>query len=194
MPDAKIADSTRIYTGWTSLDRIALVMPDGAVVERHIEDHGGAVALLPYDPDRRTALLVSMPRAPVVRIGDPDLLEAIAGSLESDEDPEACACREALEEAGLDLDSLELVGRVWSMPGLSTERISLYLAPYSQASRIEAGGGAAGEHENIAVHEVPLAELWRSAAAGGLPDLKTLALLQALRIRSPALFADSDEG
>jgi nudix-type nucleoside diphosphatase (YffH/AdpP family) len=125
---AEILESEIVYRGQTCLSKIALKMPDGAVVERHIEDHGAAITVLPYHPNRRTALLVSMPRAPVIQAGQPDLLEAIAGSLEAGEEPTSCVRREAMEEAGVVLEDLEKVATVWSMPSLSTERIHLYLA------------------------------------------------------------------
>ena len=186
---SKIADSTLVYDGWTKVERIAFAMPDGALVERHIEQHGDGVAVLAYDPERRKALLVAMPRPPVIRCGEEaDLLEAIAGGIAEGEDPEDCARREAMEEAGVRLGALELVANVWTMPVLSTERIGLYLAAYSAADRVGAGGGASGEHENISVHELALDDLWADASAGRLTDHKTLTLVQALRIRSPELF------
>jgi 8-oxo-dGTP pyrophosphatase MutT (NUDIX family) len=115
------------------------------------------------------------------------LTEAVAGMLDGD-DAATCARKEAMEEAGLALRELEAVGRAWSSPGTSAERISLYLAAYAGRDRKGAGGGAEGEHENITVREVPLAELWAELEAGGDVDLKTLALVQALRLRRPDLF------
>ena len=162
-------------------------MPDGVEVERHIEEHGCAAAVLPYDPERRCALLVSMPRAPVIQEGEDDLLEAMAGALEGERADE-CARREAREEGGVRLDQLEPLGTFWSMPAFSTERLSLFLAPYRQANRVGEGGGAATEHENIIVHEIALRDLWQRAAAGALRDLKTVFLLQSLRLRHPHLF------
>jgi 8-oxo-dGTP pyrophosphatase MutT (NUDIX family) len=94
-----------------------------------------------------------------------------------------------MEEAGLRLETLEPVASVWSIPGSSTEHIDMFLAPYGAADRVSAGGGLAHEHENIVVVELPLAELARMADAGGLADLKTLALTQTLRLRRPELFA-----
>jgi nudix-type nucleoside diphosphatase (YffH/AdpP family) len=185
---ARIISEELVYGGWNRLTRVALAMPDGAVVERHIEDHGTSVTVLPYDPERRTALLVSMPRAAVIRAGEDDLLEAIAGRLDGD-DPAHCAAQEALEEAGVRLAALEPVGCFWSMPTLSLERIRFYLAPYGQGDRVSAGGGSPEEAENIAVHELPLAELAAMAGDGRLRDLKTMVLLQALMLRRPQLFA-----
>jgi hypothetical protein len=50
------------------------------------------------------------------------------------------------------------------------------------------GGGAKGEHENITVLELPLRELAAMADAGALVDMKTVTLLQTLRLRRPDLF------
>jgi 8-oxo-dGTP pyrophosphatase MutT (NUDIX family) len=52
------------------------------------------------------------------------------------EDAPATARREANEELGVDLKSLEFVATVWSSPGVSTERQSLFLAPYRSAGRL----------------------------------------------------------
>jgi len=46
----------------------------------------------------------------------------------------------------------------------------------------------AGEGESITVIEMPLGELAVLADAGRLPDMKTLLLIQTLRIRRSDLF------
>ncbi|MFC3712416.1 NUDIX domain-containing protein [Sphingoaurantiacus capsulatus] len=176
-----------IYRGWMGLLMATLRTPSGDV-ERHIMLNREAVCVLPYDPERRTAIVVSMLRAPVAYAGEPDMLEAIAGSLDG-ADPADCARREALEEGGVRLGMLEPVARAWTMPSNSTERLAFYLAPYRPADRIGDGGGIADEHENITVHELPLEALWRLVDTCELRDGKLLLLLQALRIRRPDLFA-----
>jgi nudix-type nucleoside diphosphatase (YffH/AdpP family) len=153
-----------------------------------VEDHGAAVCVLPYDPERRVALLVRQFRAAVFHAsGEAEVLEAPAGMLDED-DPAACARREALEEVGLTLASLEPAGATWTMPGISTEYMHLYLAPYRPRDRTGQGGGVAGEHENITITEIKLAELAAMADRGDLNDLKTFALVQTLRLRRPDLF------
>ena len=185
-----IRGSRIVYDGWLKLHVATLSGDDGVTFTREIEDHGPAVAVLPYDPDRRTALLVTLPRAPVLLAGgSSNLLEAPAGVLDGDEDPADGARREAYEEVGVVLGALEPAGRPWSMCGISTERMHLFLAPYRAADRTGAGGGLAHEHENITVVEVPLARLAALADAGDLDDMKTLALIQTLRLRRPDLFA-----
>jgi nudix-type nucleoside diphosphatase (YffH/AdpP family) len=153
-----------------------------------ILDHGLSVAVLPYDPRRRVALLVTQPRAPLLYLDEEiELLEAIAGRA-GDEDPAAAARREAMEEAGLKPATLDEVANCWPSPGISTERVALYLSSYSEADRIGPGGGADGEHEEIAVKEMPLRVLGELAGSGKLADMKTLVLVQALQLRRPDLF------
>jgi nudix-type nucleoside diphosphatase (YffH/AdpP family) len=177
-----------VYQGYCTLMRATLSAAGGASVTREIEHHGRAAAVLPYDPERRTALLVSLPRPPVIWAGGPpELAEAPAGMIE-DEDGEDTARREALEEAGVRLDRLEHIGSPFSTPGVSSERIDLFLAEYRAADRVEAGGGVAGEQENITVMEAPLAQVWAWVLARRIEDLKTLALVLALRVRRPELF------
>lgn len=188
MPHETIRIDTA-HEGWGRLLVATIRLPDGRIMRREIEDHGRAVVVLPYDPVRRSAVLVAQFRAPVfLTTGEEASLEAIAGMLESD-DPVDCAKREAHEEAGLALRDLDHVATVWSMPGVSTERLDLYVAAYGPADRVGDGGGVADEHEDIAVVELPLAELAARADAGTLADMKTLVLVQTLRLRRPDLFA-----
>lgn len=185
----RIRSRETLYSGWLKLHRATLSGDDGESFVREIEDHGAGVAVLPYDPVRRTALLIRLPRAPVIWAGGPELmLEAPAGLVEANEDPADSARREALEETGVRLGELEPVARAWSMPGISTELMSLFLAPYSAGDRVEDGGGVDGEHENIIVEEMALAELARAVADGRVADMKTLALVLTLQVRRPALF------
>ncbi|NNM72182.1 NUDIX domain-containing protein [Enterovirga aerilata] len=176
------------HEGWCSLLLATLRKPDGGEIRRELEDHGAAVAVLPYDPERRVAMMVRQFRTPVLFVsGGQDLLECPAGLLDSD-DPVADARREAEEEVGLHLAELEPVSTVWSMPGISTERMHLFLAPYSASDVRGEGGGLATEHEDITKLELPLGELAAMADDGRLDDMKTLLLVQTLRLRRPDLF------
>jgi len=177
-----------LYQGHVTLLLATFTGADGQPFRREIEHHGRAACVLPYDPDRRVALMINLPRAPVIWAGGPpELLEAPAGMVEN-EDPEETAIREAMEECGVVLRRLEPVGSPFSSPGISSERVDLFLAAYAAADRQAPGGGVAGEHENIDVQEVPLDLLWTWVEQRKIEDLKSLALILALRIQHPDLF------
>ena len=179
----------RTHERWATMSIATIRMPDGTTIMRDVEDHGCAAAVLPFDPLRKTALLVEQLRAPqLVAVGATHLLEAIAGLVEGDDDPAGTARREALEEGGLRLGALEHVASAWSMPGVSTERMTLYLAQYRPEDRVGDGGGVADEDEEVRVVEMGLKNLAASMAADGVVDMKTLVLVQALRLRHPELF------
>jgi len=182
--------STRIgYQRWIRVIVATIRTAAGATGERDVEDHGDAAMVLAYDPARRVATVVRQFRAPAsLAGGDGFVLEGAAGRLDG-EAPEACARREAMEETGLRLGVLEPVAWIFSLPAISTERVSLFLAPYAAADRVAEGGGLAEEQEEIAVLELPLAELARMADEGLLTDAKLMLLVQTLRLRRPELFA-----
>jgi nudix-type nucleoside diphosphatase (YffH/AdpP family) len=178
-----------VYQGWGRFLLLTVRLANGAEVQRQLEDHGTASTVLPYDPDRRMALIARLPRAGPLFVGeDPYIMETAAGMIDPGETPEACVRREAMEELGVRLTTLEPLGRAFTAPGVSSEAVSLFLAPYAAADRVAQGGGVEGENEQIEVLELPLAELARQSDAGELRDLKTLALIMALRVRRPELF------
>lgn len=185
----KLLDRQSAYTGYLSVDRLKVRLADGATVWREVERHGDAAVVLPYDAERRCALIVRLFRAPVFdACGDTAIEEACAGMIE-DGDAETTARREALEELGVVLGSLERVAHVWSSPGVSTERQSLFLAPYGLENRKGKGGGVASEHEGITVMERPLADLAADVKQWRTTDAKLMTLVLALQLRRPDLFA-----
>jgi nudix-type nucleoside diphosphatase (YffH/AdpP family) len=146
---------------------------------REIFDRGDAASILPFDPERGTVVLVSQFRLPAFLTGHTQpLIEAIAGALDGD-DPQSCARREAMEEAGLEVSELKLVSHCFMSPGAITERISLFVGRYRRA---QAGGGLANEGEDIAVLEMPLGEALSLIDSGAICDAKTIVLLQWARL------------
>jgi nudix-type nucleoside diphosphatase (YffH/AdpP family) len=154
-----------------------------------VVDFGESACVLPYDPRRKVALAVRLPRAPLLLVGvSTPLIEAPAGMIDAGESPADCARREAYEEAGVILRELEPIGVCWPSPGVLAERSHLFLAPYGTSDLSGPGGGLASEHEGVEALELTLAELRSAQEAGRLHDLKTLTLVQALRVRQPTLF------
>jgi len=88
--------SRRIYEGIIvklRADRVRL--PGGRETVREVVEHSGAVTVVAMDGEGRM-LLVRQHRHAAGRF----LLELPAGTLDRDEEPEACAARELEEETG----------------------------------------------------------------------------------------------
>ena len=186
----RIVDSRLAYDGYAKVTVLTLSDEAGEQHNREVVSYGESACVLPYDPERRVALVVRLPRAPLLLAGvATNLIEAPAGMIAGAESAEAAIRREAMEEAGLALTVLEPVAVCWASPGVLAERSHLFLAPYRAIDRVGHGGGLAEEHEAIVVEEHALAALWRAAEAGRLQDLKTFALVLALHARRPHLFA-----
>lgn len=185
--DKRIAKVTPVYKGWSSMSIVGLRLGSGVVVPRHVEDHGLSAGVLPYDPVRRCATVVRMARAPVLVAGCEDVIEVPAGKID-ELGPDHTARQEALEEVGLQLRSLERIAEFWSMPAISSERITLYLGEYGAENKVAPGGGLAEEGEEIQVIELNLDTLWSLVTQSEGVDLKTAMLVYALRLRKPELF------
>jgi ADP-ribose pyrophosphatase len=127
----------------------------------------GAVIIVAVTVEQKL-LLVEQYRIPV-HARTIELPAGIVGdeSGGSDESLADAAKRELLEETGYAAERIEALTMGPSSSGLTSEVVTLLLA--SGLKRVHAGGGVA--HENITVHEMPLAEVhdWLAAkAAEGL--------------------------
>jgi nudix-type nucleoside diphosphatase (YffH/AdpP family) len=167
---------------WSTLSKITLkyTRSDGhsQVLEREVNDHGAAAAVLAYDPNRKTVLLVKQMRIAAYMVGYTEpMIEVCAGLLDGD-DPETCALREAEEELGFQLSNLQFVSDAFVSPGAITERVSLFIGNYGPADKISHGGGLHAEGEDIEVIELSLATAYRMIATGAIVDAKTIILLQ----------------
>ena len=129
---------------------------------------GDAVTVLPYDPVRDRVLLVEQFRTgPFARgDGNPWQLEAIAGRIDPGESPEACARREAVEEAGLTLGALLPVAQYYPSPGAKTEYIWSYVALTDLPDTAAGVFGIASEAEDIRGHLLPFEQTMALVASG----------------------------
>jgi GDP-mannose pyrophosphatase NudK len=144
---------------------------------REAYDRGNGATILLYDLARRTVILIRQFRLPTYVNGNPSgmLVETCAGLLDS-EAPEACIVREAREETGYEVRGARKVFEAYMSPGSVTEVLHFFVAEYSGALRVAAGGGV--EEEDIAVLEIPFADALAKIACGEIRDGKTIMLLQ----------------
>jgi ADP-ribose pyrophosphatase len=171
---------TTLYTG-----RFLALIKEGRweYVER-ISATGAAI-ILAVTPEEKL-LLVEQYRIPV-HARTIELPAGIIGDEPggADESHAEAARRELLEETGYAAGEMELLTTGPSGAGLTSERVTMFRA--TGLRRAGKGGGVA--HEEIAVHEIPVAEVaaWleTKARAGVLVDAKVYAGLYFLARNPP---------
>ena len=83
MKTIEIVGRETAYKGWLTFSILSIRLADGRVMRREVVEHGRAAAVLAYDAERRTAMLVRQARVPVyLASGEQLLLEAIAGMID----------------------------------------------------------------------------------------------------------------
>jgi ADP-ribose pyrophosphatase len=145
--------------------------PQGKRHSREIVEHPGAVAVIPIDGD--DVLMVRQYRTPVAKV----ILEIPAGTLDhmpdgSVEDPDDAAPRELGEETGHHARSWRLLGRFWTAPGFTEERMHLYLATDLEPLDDSRGPDV---DEYLDLVRLPWREAVAMAERGEIEDGKTLA-------------------
>lgn len=115
-----------------------------------------AALVLPYDPETDQILLVEQLRYGTYMRGDPfpSVLEPPAGLVDAGETPEACALREAEEEAGLTLRELRPIMRAYASPGYTTEFYHCFLGLCSLSAADNGLAGLEEENEDIRNHVI----------------------------------------
>ena len=148
------------YEGFFRLERLGLIhsLHGGGmspVLSREIVERGDVAAVLLYDP--RLDCVVMIEQFRVGAMADsrgPWLLEIVAGLIEPGETPEDVARREAIEEAGCAIQTLEPITRFYATPAKSSEHSYLYCGLVDAAN---AGGVHGLVHEGEDIRVVPLA-------------------------------------
>lgn len=157
--DVELRSYDRCHNGFYALDEMELRHKrfDGGltqVLNREILVSIDATILLPFDPVHDRVLLLEQFRPGPFLHNDPRpwILEPVAGRIDAGETAEQAAHREAEEEAGLTLKSLEWISTTYPSPGLTNECYHCYLGlcdlPETGGNR----GGVADEGEDILTH------------------------------------------
>lgn len=152
-------------------------LDDGRLLERAAIDHPGAVVILPLMPAHDgSGLQVLMLRQYRLALGR-TILELPAGTREADEPWLVCAQRELQEETGYRADTFIPLGEIWPAPGLSNERMALFMA-----TGLVVDPRPMDVDEEIVVEPWPMDALVEMALDGRLEDGKSVvALLRAAR-------------
>ncbi len=146
-------------------------------VKRLVFERGDSAAALIHDVERDVIVLAEQFRIATYDKGPGYILEAIAGSVEEDEEPEDCIRREMMEEVGYRAGHLTLVSQGYVSPGSSSERIFLYYAPVMTADLVNPkASGLAAEKEDVKRVEFSREDFLARVDAAFFDDAKVMAL------------------
>ena len=162
----KTISTRRVYEGQVINLRLdTLQIGTSVQATREIVEHRGAVVILPVTRIQ-TVLLVRQWRQAAGKI----LLEAPAGTIEPDEQPEVTAQRELQEEVGYLATNLRPLGAFYTAPGFCNEFIYAYVATGLSRSILPQDAD-----EDVHVEETALADLPSLISSGAIVDAKTIA-------------------
>jgi ADP-ribose pyrophosphatase len=147
-------------------------------------------AVLPYDPIRDAVVLIEQFRAGKLLSGaeDPWMVEIVAGIIEPGETPEEMARREAVEEAGCAIGTLEPLPGFYPSAGGCSEYVHMF------CGRVDSRGlggihGLDHEDEDIRVTVVPTDDALARLARGEIDSAIALVALQWLALNRARLQA-----
>lgn len=98
-------------------------LPNGYLATLETIKHPGAALIVPFLAKDKVILLKQY--RPVI---DSYIYELPAGTLDKNESPAHCASREIIEETGYSAKKITYLGKIFPVPGYSTECISIYKA------------------------------------------------------------------
>jgi len=186
-PNVKIIEEKVLSDNWYVLKKIIFEyrnkQGEWQTQSREAYDRGNGATILLYNKENQTVVLTEQFRMPTYINGNDSgmLIEACAGLLDKD-NPEDCIRRETEEETGYRIGEVTKVFEAYMSPGSVTEVLYFFVAEYSKAMKVNDGGGAEDEQENIDVLEIDFRKAIEMIRTGEIKDGKTIMLLQYAQI------------
>lgn len=192
--DVEVVEQRAVYQGFSRLEIVRLrhrlfAGGMGVIIQRELLMKPEAVGVLIYDPKRDEVLMIEQFRVGALSESNPWQLEIVAGlvdSVDEDETLEAVVCREALEEAGVELRQVQKLMSYFMSPGGSNEKFTLFVA---EADLSNAGGlhGLPEEGEDIRVAVLKSDEAFQALMDGRVSNAPALIALQWLMLNKQHL-------
>lgn len=185
--DVEILKKENLYKGFFKCNKYTLkhkLFAGGwsAEIEREFFERGHAAALLPYDvKNDRVVLLEQFRLGAMDSKQSPWLFELVAGIIEEGEESSEVVKREALEEAGLTIQSCQFITNFLVSPGGTTEQIDLFVANVD-SSLADGVHGLEEEGEDIRVHVLPRETAYQWVVDGKINNATTIIALQWLQL------------
>ena len=148
-------------------------------VHRYNLDRGEAAGALIYLTDKKSFVFVRQFRYAVYSKGENGWIdEIVAGVMEVGDTPLSCIQRECIEEAGYQIETFHSMGWFYASPGITNERVHLFIGLCTSRCKKFSGGGLSKENEDLQLIEMPRAEAAEKLKADYFKDGKTLLALQ----------------
>lgn len=138
--------------------------PDGSRAEMEVVRHPGGAAIVALNSADEVCLLRQYRH-----VFGAWVWELPAGKRDRNEAPLVTAQRELAEEAGLAAREWQVLGEMWSSPGVFDEVVHLYLA--RELTQVPSDTEA---HELVEVHWLPLTQALALARTPEMVDAKTV--------------------
>lgn len=153
-------------------------------LSRESYDRGNGTCILLYNQEKGTVILTRQFRMPAYHNDERDgmSIEVCAGAIDKNESPQVTIIREAEEEVGYRLVHTKQIMEAYSSPGALTEKMYFFIGAYTDAMKINDGGGVASENEEIEVLELSFSTALEMIDSGEIKDAKTIILLQYAQI------------
>ena len=179
--EIRIASEYRGYDSYFKVDIARIEEIDGGKVsstyDRFKLTRPDAVGILVYNEDSKKVILVKQFRYPIIHHTKENVLEIVAGKIDSGETPKQSAVRELFEEIGYKITEERLGNamEIFASPGYSTEKIYIFLAVVKNSDKeYGCGGGLESEHENIEIVEMDIQEFVKKIKTNEIKDSKTI--------------------
>lgn len=146
---------------------VRIRLPNGYTVNLEVVKHPGAGLVIPFLTKDKIIMLRQF--RPVIKSY---IYELPAGTLDKGESPLECVRREIIEETGYSAKKLKFLGRIYPVPGYSTEKIAIY-----KAWDLKRAAGKAEKDEVIENRVLTKPKIRRLFRRGRIVDAKTIAAL-----------------
>lgn len=173
----KVLQKENIYKGFFHLSKIHVEHDkyDGSKATKQVEmvERGDACAIVLYEKDTDSILLVEQFRFPTTHNDSGWLVELVAGMIDEGESPLISTKREIEEEIGYTVQEIESIGVYYLSPGGASERIHLFYSEVTSNDKTLKGGGKLEESEDIKLIKIKSPDLQHALQSGFIKDAKT---------------------
>ncbi len=148
------------------------------VVSREVMERGNSAGILLYDPDADCLIFIEQLRVGVFTAGEyPWILECVAGIVDQGETPEQVVIREAKEEAGVEVSSVEPIATYFASPGGISEKLYVFCGRVN-ITQVPEYAGLENEGEDIRVVVLSAQTVEKMLADGKFNNALTIIAVQ----------------